>query len=63
MIPRISPQEVYPRVQSGDSLLVCAYASDEQCQGLHLAGALLPSAFRTKIQSLPKAQEIIFYCA
>jgi hypothetical protein len=63
MIPRLSPQETYPRVQSGQSLLICAYDNDDICRGLHLAGALLPSEFRDRVQTLPKEQEIIFYCA
>jgi hypothetical protein len=63
MIPRISPAQTYSRVQTGQSLLVCAYASDDTCKGMHLAGALLPSEFLAQVPTLPKDREIIFYCA
>lgn len=63
MIPRISPTEAFSRVKTGQSLLVCAYASDEHCKTMHLAGALLQSAFLAEVPTLPKDQEIIFYCA
>lgn len=63
MIPRISPQEAHAKVQSGAGLLVCAYGSDDTCRDYYLSGALLPSAFQSRVPSLPKAQEIIFYCA
>ncbi len=63
MIPRISAAESHSRVKAGQSLLVCAYASDDHCKNIHLAGALLPSEFLAKVPTLPKDQEIIFYCA
>jgi hypothetical protein len=63
MIPRISPTQTHSRVKSGQSLLVCAYASDDHCRTIHLAGALLPSEFLAMVPTLPKNQEIIFYCA
>ncbi|HSO71985.1 MAG TPA: ArsR family transcriptional regulator [Thermodesulfobacteriota bacterium] len=63
MVPRISPAESYSRLEAGKSLLVCAYASDDHCKNIRLAGALLPSEFTAKVQTLPKDQEIIFYCA
>ncbi|MFP3869089.1 MAG: hypothetical protein ACLFUU_13215 [Desulfobacteraceae bacterium] len=63
MVPRVSPQEVYPQVKSGSSLLVCAYDSDDRCQDMQLEGALMPSEFKAQVPTLPKQQEIIFYCA
>lgn len=35
---RISPEEIYPRVRSGDCLLVCAYDSDETFWSMRLEG-------------------------
>jgi hypothetical protein len=63
MVPRISPAEAFPRVKADQSLLVCAYPSDDHCKNIRLEGALLPSQFLAKVPTLPKDQEIIFYCA
>ena len=60
---RVSPEEIYPRVKSGDSLLVCAYASEDTFRGMHLEGAISLNDFKDKVSQLPKDQEIIFYCA
>ena len=63
MIPRIAAAATHSRVKTEQSLLVCAYASDDHCKNILLAGALLPSEFLAKVPTLPKDQEIIFYCA
>jgi hypothetical protein len=63
MVPRIAPAESYSRIKAGQSLLVCAYASDDHCKNIRLARALLPSEFTAKVPTLTKDQEIIFYCA
>ncbi len=60
---RITPYETFQKVRSGKALLVCAYDSDEQFKSLQLDGAISFSEFRTKLPSLPKDQEIVFYCA
>ena len=57
---RISPDEAMEKVKSGEALLVCAY-EDEKCKTLLLEGALLRSEFESKLDTLPKTQEIIFY--
>jgi hypothetical protein len=62
-ILRVSPEEVYPRVKSGDSLLVCAYDSEETFLTMRLEGAISLKEFKNKVSVLPKNQEIIFYCA
>lgn len=62
-IARIAPGEIYPRVASGDSLLVCAYDSEETCRSMRLAGSIFLEEFRQRRSQLPKDQEIIFYCA
>ncbi len=59
---RISPDEAMEKVKSGEALLVCAYA-DEDCKGVLFEGALLRSEFESKLDTLPKTQEIIFYCS
>lgn len=60
---RISPEEIYPRVKSGDCLIVCAYDSDETFRTMHLEGAISLNDFKTRVGRLSKDQEIVFYCA
>jgi rhodanese-related sulfurtransferase len=60
---RVSPEETRQRVNSGDALLVCAYHEDEKFQRVPLEGAIPFSEFESKVSSLPKDQELIFYCA
>ncbi len=61
--PRVPPDEVFGRVQSGEALLVCAYDDDEKFKSLHLAKALSLRQFHELQPSLPKDKEIVFYCA
>jgi len=60
---RITPEETFQKLQAGKALLVCAYDTEEQFRNLQLDGAISLSEFRVKLPSLPKDQEIIFYCA
>jgi len=60
---RISPEDARKRVLSGSALLVCAYEDNEKFRQMHLEGAISFNEFRNKVASLPKDQEIIFYCA
>ena len=59
---RISPDEALKKVKSGEALLVCAYG-DEKCKTILFEGALLRSEFESRLDTLPKTQEIIFYCS
>ncbi len=60
---RISPQEAYQQVKSGKALLVCAYDSEDKFRKMQLEGAISLSEFKSKLPSLTKDQEIVFYCA
>ncbi len=60
---RVTPQEIYPRVQSGETLLVCAYDNDAKFQRLRLKGAISLAEFKSRLPALPKDREIVFYCA
>ena len=59
----INPQEVYPKLRSGEALLVCAYDSDARFRQVHLEGALSLEEFTSLRPSLPRDREIVFYCA
>jgi hypothetical protein len=58
---RIGPEETMKKLKSGKALVVCAY-EDEKCKTILFDGALLRSELESKIDTLPKTQEIIFYC-
>lgn len=60
-IKRISVQEA--RAKAGQSLLVCAYDDEAKCKSVNLDGSISLAALRSRASSLPKSQEIIFYCA
>lgn len=63
MAERISAPEARRHVESGEALLVCAYDSNEKFQQNKLEGAISLDEFRSRADSIPKHQEIIFYCA
>jgi len=60
---RISPEEVYPKLKSSTAILVCAYEDDAKFKKLQLQGAISFNEFKSKLPSLSKDQEIVFYCA
>lgn len=62
-VARISPREAYENTRAGKALLVCAYEDPERFAALHLEGGISIQEFRARRASLPKDQEIIFYCA
>ena len=61
-LERISPEEVYKKLKNGTALLVCAYDDDDKFRRMHLEGAISLSTLNSKLPSLPKDQEIVFYC-
>jgi len=60
---RVSPQEVRDKVTAGSALLVCAYDDEGKFERNHLEGAISLDEFRSRLSSLAKDQEIVFYCA
>jgi hypothetical protein len=58
---RVSPEEVYTKVKSGKTILVCAYEDEARFKQLQLEGAISFNEFISKIPSLSKDQEIVFY--
>jgi len=59
---RVTAKEVHDRLKSGKVLLVCAYEDEEKFRKLQLEGAISFNTFKSKLPSLSKDQEIIFYC-
>jgi hypothetical protein len=58
---RISPAEAYQKMKAGTALLVCAYPDDETFRKMQLEGAISFKEFESRLPSLKKDQEIIFY--
>ncbi len=62
-IERISVEDARRKVGANQALLVCAYEDEAKCRAVHLDGSISLTAFQAKAASLPKGQEIIFFCA
>lgn len=62
-VPRISPTEARQRVQGGQALLVCGYEDESKCRSIALDGSITLTDLQRRLASLPKSQELIFYCA
>jgi hypothetical protein len=62
-IERISVGEARKKVTANQALLVCAYEDEAKCRALNLDGSISLTGFQSKVASLPKSQEIIFFCA
>jgi hypothetical protein len=60
---RVTPQAIFPKVESGETLLVCAYDDEAKCQRLRLKGAMSLAELKSRLPNLPQDQEIVFYCA
>jgi len=60
-IERISAQQTHTQVESNRALLVCAYEDEAKCRMLNLDGSISFTSFKSRVESLPKSQEIIFY--
>jgi hypothetical protein len=58
---RITPEEVHQKLETGKVLLVCAYEDEEKFKKLQLEGAISFNTFKSKLPSLSKDQEIVFY--
>ena len=60
---RISPKDAHGRLESGEALLVCAYSDEEMCKTMNLQGSISLQEFESRISSVSRDQEIVFYCA
>jgi hypothetical protein len=60
-IERISVQQAHAKTKPNGALLVCAYEDEAKCRMLNLEGSISFASFQSRVASLPKTQEIIFY--
>jgi len=58
---RVTPEEVYPKVKSGQAVLVCAYNDEEEYRRINLEGSISLTEFYSKLLQYSKDQEIIFF--
>jgi hypothetical protein len=62
-VSRIGVEEARRKVAAGGALLVCAYDDEEKCKRVSLDGSINMTQLAARAATLPKDQEIIFYCA
>lgn len=62
-VPRITPEEISPKLRSGEALLVCAYDDEAKFQRLRIEGSISLEEFKSLQPTLPQDREIVFYCA
>jgi hypothetical protein len=62
-VERISVEEAHGKAKANQALLVCAYEDEAKYRMLNLDGSISLASFQSRVVSLPKTQEIIFYCA
>jgi hypothetical protein len=62
-VERISVDEAHKKVAGQQALLVCAYEEEAKCRMINLDGSISLKDFQSRLDSVPKTQEIIFYCA
>jgi hypothetical protein len=62
-VERVGVEEARRRVGEGRAVLVCAYEDESKCRRLRLRGALTLGELQERLATLPRGQEIIFYCA
>jgi hypothetical protein len=62
-VQRISVGDARRKVQANQALLVCAYEDEAKCRMVNLEGSIPLTSLRSRAVSLPKDQEIIFFCA
>jgi hypothetical protein len=60
-IQRLDAQEARTKVKSNQALLVCAYEDEAKCRRFNLDGSISFASFKSRVNSLPKSQETIFY--
>ena len=61
-VPRITARDVRRIMESGSKpLLVCAYETEDRFREMELEGAISWPALESRLPSVAKDQEIVFY--
>jgi hypothetical protein len=61
-IERIGVADARGKVQAKQALLVCAYAEAAKFNSARLEGAISLGSLEARAPTLPRGQELIFYC-
>ena len=61
-IERVSVEDARTEARTGRAMLVCAY-DDARCSRIRFEGAITLRELERQAASLPKSQELVFYCA
>ena len=59
---RVSPQEAWDGLQSSECMLVLSYSNPAAFKKFPIEGAIPFPEFQSRLPSIPKEQEIVFYC-
>ena len=62
-VERVGVDEARRDVEAGRALLVCAYDDEEKCAKARLENAITLKDLQRRVESVPRNQSIIFYCA
>ena len=62
-VERIGVEEARREVESGRALVVCAYDDESKCRQLRLENAVTLHDLQRRVDSVPRNQTLIFYCA
>jgi hypothetical protein len=62
-VERIGPEQAWGEVAAGRALLVCGYDDESKCGKLRLEAAITLHDLQRRLESVPRSQELIFYCA
>ncbi len=62
MAQRVDARTAHEDFESHDALLVCAYDDEKKCRDTGVDEALTMRQFVSRLDSIPKSREIVFYC-
>ena len=62
-VERVSVEQARREVEAGRALLVCAYDDESKCRQLRLENAIALHDLQRRVDSVPRNQTLIFYCA
>jgi hypothetical protein len=62
-VERVGVDEARREVEAGRALLVCAYDDEAKYRQLRLENAIALHDLQRRVDSVPRNQTLIFYCA
>ena len=62
-VVRVRVDEARREVEAGRALLVCGYDDDAKCRKFRLENSVSLHDLQRRVESVPRNQTLIFYCA